>query len=408
MEKKYYRAEARRFITNMQNNEVKVEMGDNMNTESSIRSQSTGYNAITNERQLPHEIYNSAVSLPLIRQLIQAGRARDLNDEPKAEGKPFFILGSGPSLDTAIPHLKDWHGGIICSPSHALTLMHYGIEPTHIMALDPFESWSEIKGIDWSKTKTKLVTHPGVWPDLIEKWPNDILLYRQNSGRPDSYYATTQKLMYADREGDREKSVFIMLIRTEVTIFSCSPPLQLFVGDRLGYGICYIAGLDFGFHSGKDRFTSYTVVNEVHEVQAFGNSPGISIPPEWEEHKHPYVRPPKDDPKQQQPITCNNGSLTDTMLLYYKKNFISAWRLHGKAIYTTDRHDLGTITEIPYMSIDKVVLSQGKKGGKRPEKWVHKQADRYLASIGCYVVQTAEEKPGYNFIESQEPRNRAE
>ena len=386
----------------MQENEVSttVEMGNDMNTESSIRSQSNGYNASTEQKQLPHEIYNSAVNLPVIRRLIAEGRARDVNDEPKAGGVPFFVIGSGPSLDTAIPHLKDWRGGIICSPSHALTLMHSGIEPTHIMALDPFECWDEVKGVDWSKTRTKLVTHPGVWPDLIEKWPNDMLLYRQNSGRPDSYYATTQKLMYADREGDRNKSVFTMLIRTEVTIFSCSPPLQLFVGDRMGYGTAFLAGLDFGFHSGKNRFTSYTVSQEEKNME-LGNTPPVVIPAEWEKHVHPYVRPPKDAPDQ--PITCNNGSVTDTILLYYKKNFISAWRLHGKAVYTTDRHDLGTITEIPYMSIHKVVTTQGRKATKRPEKWVHKQADRYLASIGCFVVQTAEEKPGYNFIESQNP-----
>ena len=132
-----------------------------------------------------------------------------------------------------------------------------------------------------------------------------------------------------------------------------------------------------------------------------GNSPEVDIPTEWEEHAHPFVPPAKD--AKEQPVVCNNGSLTNTILLYYKKNFISAWRLLGKAMYTTGRHDLGTITEVPYMSIDKVVTTQGRKASTRPEKWVHKQADRYLASIGCYVVHTSDEKPGYNFIESANP-----
>ena len=37
--------------------------------------------------------------------------------------------------------------------------MYYGIAPTYILILDPFEQWSDLSGIDWTKTNTKLITH---------------------------------------------------------------------------------------------------------------------------------------------------------------------------------------------------------------------------------------------------------
>ncbi|MBW2674854.1 MAG: DUF115 domain-containing protein [Deltaproteobacteria bacterium] len=379
-----------------------VETINDMHNESSIRSNSDTYNAGTATKQLIHEEYNSGVNLHTIRRLIADGRARDLNDEPKVGGVPCFIIGSGPSLDDAMPALKLWQGGIICSPSHALSLVYHGIEPTHIVALDPFESWAEVEGYNWSRTRTKLITHPGVWPDLIEKWPNDILLYRQNSGRPDSFYATTQRNMYSERVGDRNKAIFNMLIRTEVTIFACSPPLQLFAADRLGYGVMFLAGCDFGFHSGKSRFTSYTVKTPETVAELGGNAPPVVIPCEWEEHIHPFVPPTPEEIRRNQdkPVMSNNGLHSTKIMNFYKKNMISAWRLLGSSAYTTDH---GTITEMPYMDVNKVVLTQGRKGTKRKQEWVHKHADRYLASIGCYVIETADDPVGYNFIESENP-----
>ena len=189
-------------------------------TESTLRLSSSNYNEGTRQSQLIHEELNSAINRPIIMDRVAKGTARDLDEEPKHEGEMCFIIGSGPSLDDSIVHLKNWEGGIICSTSHALTLMYHGIEPSHIIALDPFSAWEETKGIDWSKTKTKLIAHPGVWPDLIENWPNELLLYLQNAGDPAGYYNTTQKHMYTTREGKRPKAEFIW---QSVLRSRCSP-----------------------------------------------------------------------------------------------------------------------------------------------------------------------------------------
>jgi hypothetical protein len=372
------------------------DMEGNYNNESNIRSNSEMYNAGTRSKQQIHEEYNTGKNLAICEKLIDEGRARDIEDEPKMNGEPVFIIGSGPSLDKSIALMKDWKGGIICSPSHARTFMYHGIQPTHIVALDPFESWSELEGVDWSVTRTKLVTHPGVWPDLIKNWPNDILLYRQNIGRADSFYATTQRNMYSNREGDRNKATFNFSIRTEMTVFASSTPLQLFVANRLGYGMPFLAGCDWAFHSGKDRFTEYTV-KKADSVQQVGNSPAVVIPAEWEKHEHPFTPPEKPTPGEDL-IKTINGLFTTNVLLYYKKNMISAWRLFDKTIYSTDH---GSVTEIPYMSIEKVVRTQGRVAKERAQEWNRKTSERYLAKVGSWIIEN--EAGGKNFIEAVDP-----
>jgi hypothetical protein len=349
-------------------------------TESALQTDSSTYNAGTLAKQQIHEEVNSAMNWHIIVERIKAGTARDVSQEPKANKTPAFVIGSGPSLDHSIQYLKDWKGGIFCTTSHALTLMRYGIEPTHIVALDPFSTWEEIEGVDWSKTKTKLVAQPGVWPTLIENWPNEILLYLQNLGRPDSYYATYQKRMYTHRE-DQGKGIrdplFVYYIPTEITLFACSPPVQMFLADFLGYGNIFLAGVDFAYSETLDRFTSYTVKKNENDII------------EWEEHVHPF----KFHDKM---LKSNNGLYSETIHLYYKKNFLSAWRLSKQTVYTTDH---GAITEVPFVDIQKVIKHQGTMP-KQSEAFVIHAVENYLAGVGAFIVDT---NKGVSFVESYKP-----
>jgi hypothetical protein len=351
--------------------------------ESTLRTDSSRYNQSTQNAQTMHEKLNTAMNWNNIIEAIKSGGARDINDELKApvnehgEKMPCIIIGSGPSLDDAIPYLKEWKGGIICTTSHALTLMYYGIEPTYIMALDAFSLWDEIKGVDWNKTKTKLITHPGVWPELIEKWPNEILLYIENNGKTDSFYSTTQKIMYSHREGGTlREPVFHYYIRTEVTLFACSPPIQLFIMDILGYGTVYNCGLDWGYDpkKNKKRFTSYDF-----------DSNGI-----WQEHKKPFVM-------HDRIIVANNGMMTEEVHVYYKKNYLSAWKLCGKTMYSTDH---GILVEVPFIDIKDVVACQGYGMPQQSKEFIADCVEPYLALVGAFVLETEQ---GMSFVESQNP-----
>ncbi len=404
---------------------------DKKTTESSHRSYSNIYNESTKQAQLLHEIVNSAMNWKVITDACKAGRARDLADEPVVKNTPAIIVGSGYSLDLTAPYLKDWKGGIFCTTSHAVTLMYYGVEPTHIVALDPFSMWDEIKEIDWSKTKTKLITTPSVYPDIIEKWPNEMLLYLQNMGKPDSFYQSIQKPMYSHREVPEGSNirfpVFHFYIRTELTLFACSPPVQLFAADKLGYGPLFLCGMDFGSPVTQGRFTRYAPNTDKWDtqlletqgkelVEELKNDPTTDTSVFWDRfdaHFHnteikkvEWVKI-KDQtvtdyfPGREDVIISNNGMKTRPIHLYYKKNFYSAWRLSHVSLYTTGK---GICTEIPFTDIKKLVRTQGLDSHykKQHPEWINKVCDRYLASVGTYVIETS---GGVSFVENDNPLN---
>lgn len=354
-------------------------------TESELRTQSNKYNAVTSKTQGYQEIRNSAENWHLIMEYYKSGRAKDLSHEAKKLNAPVFITGSGPSLDKAIFYLKSWKGDIVTHYSQALTLMYHGIEPDYIVALDAICNFEGLDGVDWSKTKTKLVCHPGVWPSLFEKWPNDFLLYRQNMGDANAFAMNEQKLMYTDRKSSLQEALdgsFCLdpMIKTEITMFACTPPTQLFVAQVLQYGAVFLAGLDFAYHDNQERFTNYVK----QDGKWIGNTPMLPDP---------------DNPR----ITTNNGLKTDQMHLYYKKNFISACRLSMQRVFSTDE---GAIlpNEIPYADIEKVVKSGGKVKDITPEQRMW-QYEKYLAKQDCFILEFAR---GYSFVEVVKPVENAE
>lgn len=379
--------------------------------EMTIRTDSNDYNSGTKSFQLIHEEINAAQNWSIIMKMFEEGKAKDINDEPKANNAPCIIIGSGASLDLALPLLKDWKGGIICTTSHALSLVKFGAPPTHILALDPFCTMEEIEGIDWSEYKTKLITTPTVWPGLISGWPNEILLYRQNMGRKDSYYASTLCHMYSKRLKMTEAEIeelcringilkenfnysrayaFPPIIRTEVTMFACSPPAQLFVAQVMGYGNIFLSGCDFGFTYGKDRFTNWTVSRPKQKLVIIGNATSVVIQEQWKSHEHLV------DPEQATVISAN-GILSHPSHLYYKKNMISAWRLSKQNIWTTD---FGTITEMPYIPLDRVIAKQGIHLHELSNSEKVRRSEEYLAGVGAFIIET---DSGLSFVESKNP-----
>lgn len=324
------------------------------------------------------EIRNSAVNWKRIVELFESGRAKDISQEPKKGLQPVILTGSGPSLDNTIGKLKDWTGGIICHYSQAVTLRYFGVIPDYIMMLDSICNWEGLRAVDWEGTKTKIIVHPGMWPSLIDNWPGEMLFYRQNLGKPEAFGVSTQKIMYSKQIGGLQEALesrmaFDPYIKTEMTMFACTPPGQLFSAQILQYGPVFLTGMDFAYHGDQERFTKYDITER-------GEWAGYrSVLPERE-----YV-------------TTANGLRTDPLHLYYKKNFISACRLSMQRVFTTDK---GAITEMPYIDMDKVIKTQGKKAPDIPPDLRAKNYERYLAKIGCYVLEFDK---GYTFIEAEKP-----
>lgn len=352
-------------------------------TESEARADSSKYNEGTKEKQQIHEERNTAQNWAPLQAARKEGRARDIKDEPQQVGKPpCVIVSSGPSLDDHIAKLRAWKGGVMCSTSHATTLMYHGVEPTHIVVLDPFCNWGEISGVDWSKTKTKLIVNPSVWPDIIERWPNDMLLFLQNIGRRDSFYATTQMHMFCDRVPDdptNRTPNFVPWIRTELTLFACTPPAQIFCADILGYGPCFLFGCDFANSPTLGRFTRL--------------QPNVTGA--WVTDRSPFTPGGPED------IVMDNGAVSSEHMLYYKKNFISAWRLSRQQLYSCDRWT--SMPEVPAVDADEVIAKQGLGFAPLAKEDIIERTEGYLARVGAYIIQRPDD--AVSFVESADPLN---
>lgn len=87
------------------------------------------------------------------------------HDLPKDIHKgPCIIIGSGCSLNDALPYLEGWKGGIICTSSQASTLMYYKAPPTQILNFDSFVNVPEFDAKRYSYNKTVMITWPGINP----------------------------------------------------------------------------------------------------------------------------------------------------------------------------------------------------------------------------------------------------
>jgi DNA-directed RNA polymerase subunit RPC12/RpoP len=363
-------------------------------TENELRTRSDQYNAATAVTMGYQEIRNSAENWQGIMKAFAEGRAKDLNEEPKKLLAPVVLTGSGPSLDKAIPKLKEWKGAIICHYSQALTLMYHGIIPDYIVCLDAICNWEGLKGVDWASTKTKLVLHPGMWPSMVANWPNEMLFYRQNLGKPDTFGTNEQKIMFCERQGTLQDALdskisFRPMIQTELTMFACTPPAQLFVAQVLQYGPVFLTGVDFCYINDKERFTNWELIDETVEI---GNAPPVATQ-KWVERVRML-----EDPNREYIMTAN-GLKTDPLHMYYKKNFISACRLSMQRVFSTDK---GAITEkeMPFIELDKVIKNNGRKAPDISPEARAKAYERYLARINCFVVNFA---AGDAFVEVGNP-----
>lgn len=370
-----------------------------------LRTNSADYNKITENNQQVHERHNTYVNRNKIIELIEQGRAKDISLEEKKNGEPCIIPSSGPSLDLSVKKLSAWKGGVICQPSQALTLYHYGVTIDYIAVLDPFCEWKDFAGVDWAATKTKLIINPGCWPDIFTNWPNDFLLYRQSLSNPSTFYATAQRDAFMRRmpagltltDPNYEpgtafrEAQFEYLITTEITSFACSPPFQIFCADFLKYGQLFLTGFDFGFTYGKDRFTKMVVKSAEKTVDYGGQK--INVPIQWVSVSAPLDLEKLGD----RVVMSDNGIPTEAIHLFYKKNLYSALRLSLISAYIVD--EATTCHELPYISIDEVIEKQGQV---EPFPKIESILiyEKYLAKVGAFVVDCG---VGMSFIESDNP-----
>ncbi len=319
-------------------------------TDEVARGASGLYNQNTDKHHYPNEVRFCFYNHTPIMDALETGRAVDLAKLPKHPRTSVLIIGSGPTLDEALPLVKDWKGHIICSTSHAPTLLAWGREPEHIVALDPDSNPGELVADTWEGRKSILHLHPGVMPDLIRWWKGPMALFRKLQPQQPFYsgelamgYSPLGQLIGNHYQGDKSP----LSITAQVPMLANVVAAMICIAKHLGYSQQVLVGADFSFPNNQQRFTS----------QAWENG-------KWVEHK-PI---PVDDYSSQKgadrdPLieTEFDGLLTTQMQVFYFHQAVIACRLVERSIINASNK--GLLRMLPYTPIDEIIR-QGNKGVK--------------------------------------------
>jgi len=223
------------------------------------RHSSGMFNENTAGRHYANEVQFSFHNHREIVNAFEEGRAVDLADLPKQKEKSVMIIGSGPTLDKALPFLKDWKGEIICSASQAATLIAWGRDPEHIVALDPDSSLAELRVDTWEGRNSILHLHPGVMPDLVRGWKGKLAFFRKLQPQ-NTFYGIEQQTGYSPlgpfREGRYWGNESKPYIRSQVPMLACVLAAQICIAKQLGYRQQILVGTDFASIGDQLRFTS--------------------------------------------------------------------------------------------------------------------------------------------------------
>ena len=96
-------------------------------------------------------------------------------------GKPGFLVSAGPSLDFALPYLKQIQDNflITCVDTAFPVLLQNGIHPEYVFSLDP-QSESAFHFAEYKSGSTKLVFTPTANHDVLKNFPGDcFVVYKE-------------------------------------------------------------------------------------------------------------------------------------------------------------------------------------------------------------------------------------
>ena len=169
---------------------------------------------------------------------------------PKVTDTPAIIVGSGPSLDVALPILKDWKHAIFSGPTNALAIEAHGAHPTYIHAYDSHKQNAKRLNYKWDYSKTELIIHPSSHPDNLNAWRGRRWYFLRHFPGHD-FFEYLQPMgwgyIYKERGID-----IIFPFR------GCVVNNEVAIAAYLGYNPLFVVGVDFGWKDPeKTRHTTH-------------------------------------------------------------------------------------------------------------------------------------------------------
>ena len=294
-------------------------------------------------------------------------------------GKPAIVLGSGPSLDSAVPYLKDWEGAILCGPTQALVLRYAGITPSHLFLVDPMNTPKQMGMgvIPWKDTM--LVTTPTVNPYIVEGWEGErayfriinpaadierhitdmaltwtqfVEKYKPKGEDPVWLYMADEQTIFADsvltnvyaRSEALHPAKDRLGIRQQIMHAGCTPNIAILVAAHVFRADpIFLVGVDNGFVRGLYRAVNYAVEE----------GPSWRMLPRGDVSAHP---------EKEKVFKCN-GVATVPQLFFYNRlllNMVACSEPADMCVIEAARPgDYGIAGILPKADIADVVKMQG-------------------------------------------------
>ena len=338
-------------------------------TDEVVRTISGQFNEKTGERHYVNEVRFSFYNHREITDALETGRAIDLANVPKRKDRSALIIGSGPTLDDAMPYLHDWEGDIICSTSQATTLLANGIVPDHIVALDPDSNPGELAADTWEGRNSILHLHPGVMPELVKWWKGPIALFRKLQPQT-PFYAGEQAIGYSPlgplRDGRYVGNESTLSITAQVPMLACVLAAQICIAKHLGYRQQVLIGADFSFPGDRQRFTAKTWA----DGKWVEHIPGTLE--EYSSDADPLVETELD------------GLKSTPMQIFYAHQAVIAWRITECDIINA--YPEGLLRMLPHAPIEEIIR-RGNKGVKGFNvKQIMAASEEHLARQNIYFL----------------------
>lgn len=243
-----------------------------------------------------------------------------------------FILGSGPSLDKALPLLKDWEGDIYCSSSQLLSLAENGITPSACFMIDSDPNMSYlVKDVDTSEIS--LITNPCMDPEVLKAWQGPIYFFRMwDPGDPlfnefcPAIYTNVNNKKAAELNKPFGVTSYVMN-------GGCVVNTMIAVIPQFGHKAVFLSGVDFGFPGGIRRATEYRILeNKV------------------------ITEPPKTINLENAPYEGSEKIRTDKVSIFYKYSTLQLYGLDQPCLISCSD---GILKEVPYVHPEEVIAQQG-------------------------------------------------
>ncbi|KKL55924.1 hypothetical protein LCGC14_2250570 [marine sediment metagenome] len=350
-------------------------MIEKVNSDEAARLMSEQYNVATRTKHMMDEVKFSFYNHYNLIRAFKTGRAVDMADISKTKEESILLIASGPSLDEALPLLKNWKGDIMTSTSQATTCIYWGKEPKYIVALDPDSNNAELKADTWKNRESILILHPAVTPNLISFWKGPMYLFRKLQPQT-PFYDNAQKVGYstlgktdknaegadlgAKHLGDGSE----ILIKAQIPMLACVLAAQICIAKQLGYRRLFLLGADLGYPGGQSRFTQWDYIKKWIEKKAYAVE---------KEHQG-------SDPV----IETETGILSTKMMIFYAHQVVTAWRITETDIVTSSKD--GIIRVFPYAPFEKILQKQGKNVKGSNKKNIIRISEEYLAKQNIYFL----------------------